>query len=274
MNGALSFHLHAAGVLAPGLPGLDALRAASRVGAAAAVDASADATALPAPSALPANERRRASQVVRLTLACIEQALAASPYPVEALRSVFATDEGTGEVCTQMLDALATTRQVSPLLFPNSVQNAPSGCFSIAWRNRRPATVASLGQDSFAAGLLCAATEALTTREPVLLVSYDPAMSAPLDGWLPVHEPTASAWIISAGAHAAAAQPLARFALALTAHAEREASPLPRWMPPRWAAHSSARSLAALGLIDAAPQTELVFGFGPQRLVLRREADA
>jgi hypothetical protein len=38
-----------------------------------------------------------------------------SPFPAETLRSVFATDEGTGEVCQQMLEALATTRQVSPL---------------------------------------------------------------------------------------------------------------------------------------------------------------
>ena len=109
---------------------------------------------------LPANERRRASQAVRLALACIEQALQASPFPVETLRSVFATDEGTGEVCQQMLEALATTRQVSPLLFPNSVHNAPSGYFSIAWRNRQPATVVSLGLESFASGLLCAVTEA------------------------------------------------------------------------------------------------------------------
>jgi hypothetical protein len=273
VNGVVHFSLHAAGVLAPGLPSLDALRDASRSGS-ASLDAPQAPLVLPAPSALPANERRRASQVVRLTLACIEQVLATSPFPVETLRSVFATDEGTGEVCTQMLEALATTRQVSPLLFPNSVQNAPSGFFSIAWRNRQSATVASLGQDSFAAGLVCAVTEAVARRQPLLLVSYDPAMSAPLDDWLAVQEPTASAWVLSAGGAPAEPRPLARFSFALASVSEREAAPLPPWLPPRWAAHSSAWSLAALGLIDAAPGSELVLGFGHQRLVVRREADA
>jgi hypothetical protein len=78
---------------------------------------------------LPANERRRASQVVRLTQACIEQALRDCPFPAGSLRSVFATDEGTGEICRQVLEAVATTREVSPLVFANSVQNAPSGLF-------------------------------------------------------------------------------------------------------------------------------------------------
>src|SRR5690606_23286141 len=144
------------------------------------------------------NERRRTSQVVRLILACIEQTLQSSPFPGDTIRSVFATDEGTGEVCQQLLGALATTRQISPLLFPNSVLNAPSGYFSIAWRNRQPITVVSQGLQSFAGGLLCAVTETVATRQPVLLVAYDPAMTSPLNELLPVTEPTATAWILSA----------------------------------------------------------------------------
>ena len=266
----LRFDLHAAGVLAPGLGSLAELLAVCRGGA----TYSHAPLQLPSPALLPAPERRRASQVVRLVLACIDQALAAGPFPAESLRSVFATDEGTGEVCTQMLEALATTRQVSPLLFPNSVQNAPSGFFSIAWRNRQSATVASLGQDSFAAGLVCAVTEAWAESQPLLLVSYDPAMSAPLDDWLAVREPTASAWVLTAGGTSVVPRPLARLSFALATHSEREPTPLPHWLPSRWAAHSSAWSLAALGLIDAAAGSEMVLGFGPQRLVLRREADA
>jgi hypothetical protein len=85
------------------------------------------------------------------------------------LRSVFATDEGTGEVCQQMLEALATTRQLSPLLFTNSVHNAPSGYFSIAGAtSSRPPWSAS-GLESFACGLLCAVTDAIASRQPVLL---------------------------------------------------------------------------------------------------------
>ena len=46
----------------------------------------------------------------------------------------------------------------------NSVHNAPSGYFSIAYRNRQSATVVSLGLESFASGLLCAASEAAGQR--------------------------------------------------------------------------------------------------------------
>lgn len=245
---SLLLHLHAAGVVAPGLNSLDALRAACRSGSLPA----GDALSLAPPAQLPANERRRATQVVRLTLACIEQALAGSQIPTDELRSVFATDEGTGEVCEQMLEALSTTRQVSPMVFANSVLNAPSGYYSIAYRNRGAATVVSAGLESFAAGLLCAATEIASTGQPVLLVAYDPPMTTPVDELLPVRQPTASAWVLS---QTPREQDLATFCLAVLPGAEPDA-PLPRWMPPAWAAHSSARSLAALALIDAAQAGE------------------
>lgn len=258
---SLAFQLHAAGVLAPGLESLAALRALRR--GAAYTPA---ALVLPAPAALPANERRRASQVVRLALACIEQALAGWPQADEPLRSVFATDEGTGEVCQQMLHTLAGSRQVSPLLFPNSVQNAPSGYYSIARRNPAPATVVSLGLESFAAGLLCAATDAVVTGQPVLLVAYDPAMTAPLDVWLPVSAPLATAWLL--GPLLPRANALASFELELLADAAPTA--WPAWLPPPWAAASGAQGLATLGLLDDAPGATHCLAYAGQGLRLRR----
>jgi hypothetical protein len=264
---SLHFNLHAAGVLAPGIDSLPALRAACRAGQ---QPTSISSEPLPSPSALPANERRRSSQVVRLTLACIEQTLQTSPFPADAMRSVFATDEGTGEVCQQMLEALATTRQVSPLLFTNSVQNAPSGYFSIAWRNRQSATVASLGLESFASGLLCAVTEAMSTGQPVLLVAYDPAMTSPMDELLPVRAAMATAWIITAGSTATETPRLASYAFTLEPCETSSPSAWPEWLPESWAAHSSARSLSALGLLEAAPNTVLRLTLGAQLLCLRR----
>lgn len=210
--------------------------------------------------------------MVRLVLACIDQVLQSSPFPADALRSVFATDEGTGEVCQQMLEAVSGTRQVSPLVFPNSVHNAPSGYFSIAWRNRRAATVVSLGLDSFAGGLVCAVTEAASTAQPVLLVTYDPAMKAPTDEWLPVGESTATTWILTVPTDAvdAPAPALGGFELHLGPAGAEEPSPLPDWLPTRWAGHSSARALAALGLLEAAPDTVCRFAFGRQLLRLQR----
>jgi len=262
---SLRFYLYSAGVLAPGLASLADLRAACRSGQ---PPLAAAPLAPPGPAALPPNERRRASQVVRLTLACIEQALRASPFPVEMLRSVFATDEGTGEVGQQMLETLATTRQVSPLLFTNSVHNAPSGYFSIAWRNRQSATVVSLGLESFASGLLCAVTEAAATRQPVLLVAYDPALIAPIDELLPITESTATAWILSAEPVDSPA--LGSFALELGPAGAATPTPLPAWLPQRWAAHSSAHALAALGLLEAAPESVCHLTLGGQLLGLQR----
>lgn len=267
----LTFDLHAAGVLAPGMASLDAFRAACRSGQ-PPVDESP--LALPSPAGLPAHERRRAGQAVRLALACIEQAMQTSPFPAASLRSVFATDEGTGEVCQQMLETLATTRQVSPLLFPNSVQNAPSGYFSIAWRNQHPATVVSLGLESFAAGLLCAVTEARATGEPVLLVSYDPIITPPLDELLAVKDATACAWVISSAPAGGKHAVIASFSLALELAGGKPPSARPDWLPARWEAHSSARALAALGLLEAEPDTACCLSYGHQLLTLRLTAGA
>ena len=263
---SLQFDLFAAGVLAPGIDTLADLFALSR-----SAMASGASAALPAPDALPANERRRASQVVRLTLACAERALASSPFPVEHLRMVFASDEGTGEVCQQMLETLSTTRLVSPLLFHNSVHNAPSGYFSIAHRNRQSATSVSMGTQSFAAGLLCAATEACSTGQPVLLLAYDPPMSAPLSTLLPVTQATASAWVIAAGGGPASI-PMASFALSLHACADGAQPPRLPWLPSAWAFNSSADSFEALCLLDDdAPQRRVCdFRLGAQLLRLER----
>ena len=264
---ALHFQLHAASVLAPGIASLAQLRAVCR---SHQPPVSPEPLQLPIPYMLPTNERRRASQVVRLTQACIEQVLASSPFPVESLHSVFATDEGTGEICQQVLQAVTTTGQVSPLAFTNSVQNAPSGYFSISWRNRQPSTVVSLGLESFASGLLCAVTEAIACQQPVLLVAYDPLMTAPMDELVAIHEATATAWIISNGATHDGSPPLASFALELENADSHAPSAWPDWLPGRWAKHSSGYALAALGLLEAPPDTAYRMNFGAQLLCLRR----
>jgi len=225
---------------------------------------------VPSPAMLPPQERRRASTAVRLVLACVEQTLREWPLPPELLHSVFATDEGTGEVCQQMLTALSTTRQVSPLHFANSVLNAPSGYFSIAWRNQKPSTVLSLGLESFASGLLCAVVDAHASGEPTLLVAYDPPVPQPLAELLPVHEGIASAWIISAGIPASALPVLAALEVGFGCAVPEGASPLPGWMPPSWEGYGSARGLAALALLGAGSCPEIRLALGGGMLSLRQ----
>lgn len=248
---ALRFNLYSAGVLAPGIHSLADLLDLRRTGRASAT------TVLepPSPKVLPANERRRASQVVRLALACAEQALRTSPFPADLLRMVFASDEGTGEVCQQLLEALASTRQVSPLLFHNSVHNAPSGYFSIGYQNRQSGTSVSLGQETFASGLLCAASEACTSGQPVLFLAYDPPMTEPMRTLLPVEYATASAWIIACDCEQEIRQTaIASFEVSLHAPASLAAQALPAWLPVAWAANSSAQGLVALALLDETQQ--------------------
>ena len=224
---------------------------------------------LPIPHKLPPNERRRASQVVRLTQSCIEQALQNSDIPVESLRTIFATDEGTGEICQQIFESLATTRQVSPLIFTNSVQNTPSGYFSIAWRSQQPSNVVSLGLESFAAGLLCAVTESLTHKRPVMLVAYDPAMTSPMDELLPIRAATSTAWIISDIKIPGNASKLGTFSLEMEKKGIKSLSTLPTWFPASWAENSSALGLAALGLLESPSGTSYRMGLGAQLLTLR-----
>lgn len=220
-----------------------------------------------APTVLPAQERRRASLTARLALVAVEQALHACPFSADSLRSVFASDEGTGEVLQQMMESLASVRQVSPMAFSNSVLNAPSGYFAIAWRSHEPATVVSLGTESFASGLLCAVMESLSCRVPVLLVVYDPPMTVPLSELLPIVDAKATAWVISC--QDGPAPSLATFDLSLESAASDVSSPLPVWMPPHWAGQASGRSLSALALLEGRAGDERRFMLGRQALVLR-----
>lgn len=261
----LQFALYSAGVLAPGLSSLSDWLAWCKTRQPVA----ADTTLLPLPLALPANERRRSSQVVRLALACAEQALARSPFAPDQLRSVFASDEGTGEVCQQMLEALATTGQVSPSLFHNSVHNAPAGYFSIATQSRQPSVSVSLGGESFGAGLLCAVSETCSSGQPVLLLAYDAPLPQPMRSLLPIAKATASAWIIaSADALSPAQPPLGRFALSLNPGAADRGDTPAAWLPAAWRGNSSAQAFAVLALLaNASGSCE--FAFGAQRICVR-----
>jgi hypothetical protein len=266
----LRFALYSAGVLAPGVSSLTELLTLFRTGKSGVLEPQA----LPVPMMLPSNERRRASQAARLVLACAEQAMLTSPYAPDQLRCVFSSDEGSGEVCQQMLEALATTSQVSPLLFPNSVHNAPSGYFSIAYQNRQPAVSVSMGCDSFAGGLLCAVSEAATSGQPVLFVAYDLSLPEPMRSLLPIQHATATAWIIASDGshegtrttgHPGGRTALASFELSLPhAGASPDQAP-PKWLPGSWAANSSAQSFAVLALL-ADGHGSCEFALGAQRL--------
>jgi hypothetical protein len=168
-----------------------------------------------------------------------------------------------------MFETLSGTQQVSPLTFPNSVHSATAGYFSIGYQNHQPSTVLSRGNESFAAGLLCAVTEALTTGEPVLFVCFDPAMTGLMQEVLPITQPTACVWLLSAGDLSAGNQNLPALALfVLTLESGRRPAPLPDWLPANWAPNATAQGFAALSLLETPAYTSYSLALGMQTLTL------
>ncbi len=155
----------------------------------------------PAPSVLPATERRRSGPVVRLALAAAAEAAALSGAALPMLRSVFASSNGDGPVVGAILEALATAgdeRVVSPTQFHNSVHNAASGYWSIAIGSQAAATCIGCHDDSWAAGLLTAMAELEGSGGPVLLCAYDHPMPEPLLAVRPTGPAFAAALVLGA----------------------------------------------------------------------------
>ncbi|HIN39665.1 MAG TPA: hypothetical protein EYM84_05280 [Flavobacteriales bacterium] len=146
------------------------------------------------PSALPANEARRTTTVIRLVLKVIE---AIEYEPNTSV--VFASSEGDLDITDKICKALATEeKMVSPTLFHNSVHNAPAGYFSIAANMKTPSVSLSAGDNTFSAGLIEAASQVLVEGNDVLLVSYDNTTPTDLNDFRHFDYPVGIALLLSA----------------------------------------------------------------------------
>jgi hypothetical protein len=136
---------------------------------------------------LPAAERRRVGVAVKLALATAKDALNNGPYDASQLLSVFSSSGGDGDNCHIICEALASSdRLISPTRFTNSVHNAPSGYWGIALKARPASTSLCAFDGSFSAGLLEAATQAISAKAPVLLIAYDTPYPEPLRTMRPI----------------------------------------------------------------------------------------
>lgn len=139
------------------------------------------APAQPAAGILPAAERRRAPDGVRLAAEVAAQACAMAGCDPAALPCVFASTQGelaiTDYVCATLAHA---PLELSPTRFHNSVLNAPAGYWSIATGCTAASSAVSAYHQSFAAGLLEAATLACAENMPVLFACCDVASTGPL----------------------------------------------------------------------------------------------
>ena len=171
------------GFLAPGMPDWATARAVLR-GEAPLVAAP---SVLPAPSILPPAERRRASRVVKLTLAVGLEAAAHAGADVATLATVFSASGADGHNCHALCEQLATDdRQISPTRFHNSVHNAAAGYWGIATGAMAPCQVICAYDGSFGAGLLDALGQVVLDRQPTLLIAYDSEYPEPLFAKRPV----------------------------------------------------------------------------------------
>jgi hypothetical protein len=171
------------GFIAPGLPDWPTARAVLRGEQAL----TAAPSILPAPSLLPPAERRRASRVVKLTLAVGLEAAAHAGADAATLATVFSASGADGHNCHAICEQLATDdRQISPTRFHNSVHNAAAGYWGIATGAMAPCQVICAYDASFGAGLLDALGQVGLDRQPTLLIAYDSEYPEPLFAKRPV----------------------------------------------------------------------------------------
>ncbi len=147
-----------------------------------------------APQLLPANERRRMTNYIKLAISVADQASTSD----KSLGAVFASSYGDLYITDHICNSLSQTPKfISPTQFHNSVHNAPSGYWAIAAKSTAASTSLSTGDSSFSSGLLEAVTQVLSTEKDILLVAYDYPATAPLDKCVDISEPFATACVLS-----------------------------------------------------------------------------
>ncbi|MDI1308688.1 MAG: beta-ketoacyl synthase chain length factor [Methylotenera sp.] len=144
-------------------------------------------TIIPAPELLPAAERRRASDIVKLTLATSLEAITTAGLQEENLPSVFSFSNGDGLNCHTICEMLASEdRQISPTRFHNSVHNAAAGYWSIATGNMATSSVLCAFDASFGAGLLDALTQVVVDHTRCILMASDTPYPEPMFAKRPI----------------------------------------------------------------------------------------
>ncbi|HEB28997.1 MAG TPA: 3-oxoacyl-ACP synthase, partial [Porticoccus sp.] len=149
------------------------------------------------PALLPANERRRASAVVRLAFGACEDAVGERIEEASQLAGVFTASGGDYDINDQICRALLEDdKAVSPTQFHNSVHNAAAGYWSIASKSHATSVSLSSYNDSVSAGILEALTLLAIEKMSVLLVCGDHKISPPMHKHRPIDQPFAAAlWL-------------------------------------------------------------------------------
>lgn len=166
------------GLLGPGLNGW----AASRTILAGDAPYVFAPTQMAASDFLPAAERRRAGVPIKLAVAVGQEAHVNAGRATQSTATVFTSSGGDNDNVHAINSILATApREVSPTRFHNSVHNAAAGYWCIAAQTHEPSTSLCGYDDSFAVGLLEAATQVAVDHAHVALIAYDHPYPEPLN---------------------------------------------------------------------------------------------
>jgi hypothetical protein len=177
MNDTLTVHIEGIGWCSPGLGGWSAARDMLRQGVVPPATGGAKST----PALLPANERRRAPEIVQLACDVASLACTMAGHSAADLPCVFATMHGDHAITENMCLTLAThPLELSPTRFHNSVLNAAAGYWTVATHCHAASNAVSASGGSFAAGLFEAVVEAHADDRPTLFAAYDVAASGAL----------------------------------------------------------------------------------------------
>jgi len=159
-------------------------------------------TLIPVPTILPAAERRRSGDLVKLTLAVGSEAAASAGEQAANLACVYTSSSGDGKNCHEICKTLASDdRQISPTRFHNSVHNAAAGYWSIATGARTPISVLCAYDASFGAGLLEAMTQVIADGVSTLLIAGDTAYPDPLNHARPIPDALGIGMVLSPTKH-------------------------------------------------------------------------
>ena len=146
------------------------------------------------PTLLPPNERRRATNLVRLAFEVCEQIEGLAHIDAEHLATVFASCGGDYQIIDQISRALTQEeKMVSPTQFHNSVHNSAAGYWSIATGAKTPSTSLSAYDASFANGLLEAIALVNSEHIPALFACYDTQPPEPILSKRPISQAFATA---------------------------------------------------------------------------------
>jgi len=217
------------------------------------------------PDQIPARERRRAPQLVKMAVEVMGQACAMAELDPDEVSTVFSSAMGDMQITDYLCTALAQTpKLVSPTRFHNSVHNAAPGYWSITTGSFSPATAVSAFEFTAPMALLEGAIEACEEQTAVLVVTQEVAAPAALLETCPSIEPCSAAILLAPPG--ASDNPLCELHISVLDDPQ-EWPQLPATLRDEFASNFGARLLplfAALAGLDATGEsTELAFPISP-----------